>query len=365
MSRNVRNEEENVLHILEQNIPEERVSQVFPVSRRIFLSQTTYEVVEKAHIFKSDVIDGMCIALIEYDGKVHICMKTELFTSGILGAECEIENEDVLYGIGILLVNADVIKLKKQVSQYQIYDKLFAFIDVNEYKCQDIFEMFESYLVYEISDDDFSMAYYEDLNRILCMLLVKVKSKIYGADLSKTMFDILTLESSRSIIPMFSTILQTSNHDLIFLQLYRCIEYLYIIQRALHLGEEYDIDMERILKLLNSENIRYPEASSLRSILSLCCSPKVINEYYAYLLENLNIQQGKEEHRTERVSDYIYETRCKIAHFKYGQEKLEDHDTLNQSNEILCKVVQEIYQYLDEKVIIINKKFLLWRKLVL
>ncbi|MCI8634889.1 MAG: hypothetical protein HFJ05_04730 [Eubacterium sp.] len=359
MSRKVREEEKNILHILEERIPEERVTQAVQMKRRIHFSEETYEVIEKSNIFISDEINGTCIALIRYGGTVHICMKTDLFTAGILKAESEIENKDLLYGIGVLLANRKIVKIKAQISGYQIYDTLFAFENYI-FSCRDVFGMFEEYLVFELTEEDFSIEYHEDLNRILCMLLINQRSDVYGSKFCQDIFELLTLESSRSIIAMFGAILQTTNADLIFLQLYRCIEYLFIIQKALYLSREYGIVIERILELLNFENIRFPEASSIRSILSVYCSETIINQYYDYLLKNMNKQQCKEGNKAEKVADYIYETRCKIAHFKYGQEKLKDNDTLNESNGILCEVVKNIFQTLDAEIVEINEKLQTW-----
>lgn len=363
MSRRVREEEKKTLDILRGYIPEDMMDKVFDVKRNIFFSEETYRVVEKAQIFLSTVIDGAQIALVRYDKKIHICLKTDLFTEGVIAAENEVGDSGLLYGIGILLINSKLIRIRPRISGYQIYDEFFGFTEDREYECQDIFFAFEDYQVYEISEEDIAMEYKEDLDRVLCMFLLRMKEEKYNVGSYQDMFDILTMESSRCMIPMFSTILQTTDTDLVFLQLYRCIEYLYIVQRALYLSKKYRIEQENILRLLDSENIRYPEASSMYDLITAYCSEGIVDEYYEYLVKNFDSHTEGKENKLKKVAGYIYETRCKIVHFKYGQEKLKDSGTLDQSNQILCRVVKEIYQKLDEQVICINERAQLWDKL--
>lgn len=363
MSRNVRKEEEKLLHILEQYVPEERVSQITKAKRTIFFPKNTYTVIEKAHFFISDKINECCVVLLEYDNKNYICIREELFTDGALQVEDEMKDDEVLLGIGILLANNDVIHIKTRISGYQIYDEFFAFDEDVEYNCKEVLGIFDAYLVYEISEEDFILKYREDINRLLCALLIKTSFFKHKKDFADIAFEIFTLESSRCIIPMFDTILQTQKDDIVFLQLYRCFEYLYIIQRAWDISNRYSIEIRNALEMLNNENIRYPEASSIKDLILLYCSRDIIDEYCEYLERNTAVIIDKAENKMKKVAEYIYSTRCKIAHYKYGQVKLDDDDTLNESNVILCKMVKEVYQKIDEKIVKLNENLKSWEKL--
>lgn len=363
MSRSVHKEEEKLLHILEQYVPEERVAQITSAKRKIFLSEITYSVIEKAHLFISDRISGFCVVLLEYDRKIYLCMEEELFTEGALQVEDEMKDDEVLFGMGILLANNDVIHIKTTISGYQIYDEFFAFDEEMEYECREVLAIFDSYLVYEIAEDDFILKYKEDINRLLCALLIKSCFFKYGNVFVDIAFDIFILESSRCIIPMFDTILQTQKNDIVFLQLYRCLEYLYIIQRAWDISKKYNMEIKDTLDMLNNENIRYPEASSIKDLISLYCSKDIIDEYCDYLERNTTISINNDENKMKKVAEYIYTTRCKIAHYKYGQVKLYDEETLYESNVILCKMVKEVYQEIDEEIVKLNEKLRSWEEL--
>ncbi len=363
MSRNVHKEEQRLLHILEQNVPEERIAHIAKVQRKIFLSEVTYSVIERAQFIISDTINEFCVVLLEYEQKNYICMREILFTEGALQIDNEIEDKEVLFGIGILLANYDVIHKKTTVSGYQIYDEFFAFDEEKVYECEEILSIFDSYLVYEIFEEDFVLKYREDVNRLLCALLIKSSFFKHGKNFAAIAFDLFILESSRCIVPMFDIILQTQKSDIVFLQLYRCFEYLYIIQRAWDIGEKYDIEIKNALDMLNNENIRYPEASSIKNLVSLYCSKDIIDEYCNYLEINTAIRIDKNENKENKVAEYIYNSRCKIAHYKYGQIKLDDEDTLCESTIILCKMVKEVYQKIDEKIVELNESLKSWEEL--
>lgn len=113
------NQMQNILKKLDESLPENSNYLSLDILNSVCAG------LSKSRI--GDEINGTCIALIRYGGTVHICMKTDLFTTGILKAESEIENKDLLYGIGVLLANRKIVKIKAQISGYQIYDTLFAF----------------------------------------------------------------------------------------------------------------------------------------------------------------------------------------------------------------------------------------------
>lgn len=362
MSRKVREEEEKVFRLLKDNLPDELINKISNKQKRIYFSEKTFEIIEKTKVIKSNVINNNQILLAEFNNELHICMSKKIYTERILSVESEVEQQDIISGMGILLINDGILKIKSGITQYKIFDTFFGWDEDTEFQCQDIFGFFDEYCIFKLNEEDFCVKYVEDIDRILCVLLFNKNLDVYGEGLYKNLFGILELESSRSIIPMMNNMLQTTNMDLIFLQLYRCLEYLYVIHRAIYLGNEYNIELRSMLSLLNNENIRYPEFSSMREIIDNYCDNVLIEQYYQYLSRNLNIKSSKEENIKEKVADYIYSTRCKIAHFKYGQEEIEDKNSLLESNILLSEVVKTVFQKIDERIIQINEDINLWQK---
>lgn len=360
MSRKVREQEKKVFETLRQYIPQEMGNKVTNAKRNIFFSELTYDVIEKASLHYSNRISGYRIALICYNDVNYICMHESLFEKGILSFESENDKDDLKYGIGILLFNEGILDVKSHFTEFQIYDIFFGHIEDKEYECSDIFEVIDDYLVFEITDEDFIIKYLEDLDRILYMFCLE--SLMEKNELRINLFEVLKLESSRCILPMIENILQTQNEDLTFLQLYRCIEYLYVIDKAINFSKKYELQLEKVLKMLNIEKIRFPENSNMQTIISEYCSD-IVDEYYSYMLDNLTLQDGDKDNKKDKVANYIYETRCKIAHFKYGQESIKDRQTLDKSNVILSKMVRIIYQQLDDKLVDVNEKMNIWQRI--
>lgn len=125
------------------------------------------------------------------------------------------------------------------------------------------------------------------------------------------------------------------------------------------------MEIRDTLDMLNNENIRYPEASSIKDLISLYCSKDIIDEYSDYLAKNTSIRFNNKENKTIKVAEYIYNTRCKIAHYKYGQVKLSDGETLFKCNIILCKMVREVYQKIDESIVKLNENLQSWDELII
>jgi hypothetical protein len=146
---------------------------------------------------------------------------------------------------------------------------------------------------------------------------------------------------------------------------YSSAKFEYIIHKALDYSKKYELQLENVLKMINVEKIRFSENSNMQAIITEYCSDEIINEYYTYMMKNLMLQECDKENLKDKVANYIYETRCKIAHYKYGQEKVKDKQTLGESIIILSKVVKNIYDQLDDKLVEINEKLEVWNKIIL
>lgn len=263
-----------------------------------------------------------------------------------------------MYGIGILLFNERMLTISNETTGYMVYDRIFGFTEDMEYECDVVFEMIQNYTLFEFDNQDFEMYYKEDLDRLLYMMFF-YDNRDYGQnmELTSNILQILEMDSSKCIISILGNIAQTRDASMIFLQLYRCIEYLFIICKALDLSKKYDMEGEtkKMVLMIDSEKIHFPENGCINQIICQYALSGVLEEYYDYVCNYVNKNEIKSEQKEKTVSDYIYATRCKIAHFKYGQEKISDAETLEKSNVILSKLVKSIFQELDDDLMKINK----------
>ena len=344
MSRTVREQEKMVLDKLRKYVPEEMVCKIADVKRGVQFARNTYDVIERADIVYSSELQENKIALLHYKNCNYICVKEELCNPNVIVDLNFIDDKELLFGAGILLFNKNMLQIKKNITGYQIFDRFFGYDEDKRYDCDYIFEVIDDYVLFEIKDDDFIIQYHEDLDRLLYMMFFgSGRGSRDKLELGLNIFAVLELESSRSLIPMFENIAQTDNNELIFLQLYRCIEYLYIIHRAIEFSTAYNLQKEKVLEMLDTEKIWFSENNSIYQIIKNYSSEDVIDEYCVYIREYVYTSNQEPGDKMEMVARYVYNTRCKIAHFKYGQEKIEDKSTLNKSNIVLSKLVNSIF----------------------
>nr|MCR4618408.1 hypothetical protein [Lachnospiraceae bacterium] len=68
--------------------------------------------------------------------------------------------------------------------------------------------------------------------------------------------------------------------------------------------------------------------------------------------------------KIETLAKYIYEQRCKIAHYRYMHEPIKDSVTLKASSLCLLKLVKSIFEELDSSIITINEDNEVWKEMV-
>ena len=84
---------------------------------------------------------------------------------------------------------------------------------------------------------------------------------------------------------------------------------------------------------------------------------------FKYIDKNVRYGDTTSENKEQTVCNYIYNTRCKIAHYKYGQEEILDSDTLQESIIILSKLVKSVFEKLDDVLMEINTEIGIFREI--
>lgn len=362
MSRNVRNEEKNVIFHLKNLLSEDNANNISNCKKKIFFSEETYKVIEKADIRKTKKLLNSSIVLVRYDAEEYICILDDIYLDGVFDAKYEVVEKDICNGIGILLLNNDIICKKSNITELEIIDRFLGWDEEKEFFCEEILEVYNAFRIFKSCHIGIQIKYEEDLNRLFCWILCKSKVLNYDKELCENIYNLLELESSRSVTEMIVNIFQTENEKMIFHQLYRCLEYLYIIQRALGLATKYSMDLNKVLTMLSDEKMRYAEYASIKELLIEYCDNTIIQDYFSYLVTNCGIGES-DNNKNEKIAEYIYDTRCKIAHFKYGQDKIKDELTLKESNNLLSRLVVTVFQSLDDKIKKINIDFRVWNEL--
>jgi len=355
MSRNVKEQQKKIFDILQNFVPEEMREKISNKEREVYLSEKEYNIIANAEYICNKNISDIALGLIKYDSRTYICVK-EFKESFMCDSSKYVSDLEVLHGIGILMFIDRMITISDDVNGYIIFDRFFGFDEEKRYSCEDFFDIIQNYVVFEFDDQDIEIRYMEDLDRLSYMMYFNNDDNSETIELSSNIYHILETNSSKCIVSILGNIAQTKSVSDIFLQLYRCLEYLFIICKALEYSEKYRLqdNVSKIVRVLDAEKIRFSESGCLHQVIDTYAMSEIVDEYYKYIDKNVRTDGIISEKKVQTVCDYIYGTRCKIAHYKYGQEDIVDENTLQISNIILCKLVRNIFEKMDDILMQIN-----------
>ena len=353
MSRNIKEQQKKIFNILHDLVPEDMKGKISNKKREVEFSEKTYDIVASADYICSKSFPENALGLVKYDSHTYICAK-EFKESFVYDQTKYISEQEILDGIGVLMFIDGMITVNEEQTGYAIFDRFFGFEEDRRYECEVLFEVIQNYVVFEFDDQDIDIRYMEDLERLSYMLYFENFSE--KIELYSDIYHILELNSSKCIVSILGNIAKTNGSSNIFLQLYRCLEYLFIICKALEFFKKHELqdELSKIVLVLDEEKIRFAENGCLHLIIDKYVTSEIINEYYNYVDKNVRHGETTSENKVQTVCDYIYSTRCKIAHYKYGQEEIFDSGTLQESIIILCKLVKSVFEKLDDVLMEIN-----------
>ena len=362
MSRNVKEQQKKIFNILQDFVPEDMKEKIGNKKREVEFSEKTYNIVASADYICSKSFPENTLGLVKYDSHTYICAK-EFKESFVYDQTKYVSDREILDGIGVLMFIDGMITVNEDQTGYVIFDRFFGFEEDRRYECEDLFNVIQNYVVFEFDDQDIDIHYMEDLERLSYMLYFENLSE--KKELYSDIYHILELNSSKCIVSILGNIAKTNGSSNIFLQLYRCLEYLFIICKALEFSEKHELkdSLSKIILVLDKEKIRFAESGCLHLIINKYGASEIINEYYNYIDKNVRHGVSRSENKVQTVCDYIYSTRCKIAHYKYGQEEILDSNTLRESIIILCKLVKSIFEKLDDVLMEINTELEIFREI--
>lgn len=353
MSRNIKEQQKKIFNILHDLVPEDMKGKISNKKREVEFSEKTYDIVASADYICSKNFPENALGLVKYDSHTYICAK-EFKESFVYDQTKYVSDQEILDGIGVLMFIDGMITVNEEQTGYAIFDRFFGFEEDRRYECEVLFEVIQNYVVFEFDDQDIDIRYMEDLERLSYMLYFENFSE--KIELYSDIYHILELNSSKCIVSILGNIAKTNGSSNIFLQLYRCLEYLFIICKALEFLKKHELqdELSKIVLVLDEEKIRFAENGCLHLIIDKYVTSEIINEYYNYVDKNVRHRETTSENKVQTVCDYIYSTRCKIAHYKYGQEEIFDSGTLQESIIILCKLVKSVFEKLDDVLMEIN-----------
>ncbi len=353
MARNVKDFERRVFDILEENVKEaENRDRIIHKERDVFLTDENYEFIRKMKWVKLPNIEK--VAIVSYQDNWFVCNLNNKRYSGELVKEAEPWCRDALT---VALISSHRMPIAPNTTEIQIVDSVLA-VDEDRYQVEELKELFSPQTSYILSDS-FDISYQEDLIRLICLL--EVDEKEYLTEKTRgILVELLFLKSSRSIAQLIVNICHTHDSKLIFLQLYRMMEYLFMIHKSIEMGQKYDLDKTVIVEMLCDDRaFRQAEEQHVVELISGYASNDSKDKYIDYLKNNSLISE-QVDNTDEALAKYVYKRRCQIAHFKYRQDEIPDESVLVESNERLAELVKTMYIKLDNDIVTINEHFGTW-----
>ncbi|WP_346354022.1 hypothetical protein [Azotosporobacter soli] len=369
MSRNVNNIQNVIQEKLKEGVDEENKKRISPAKKRIHLSQKEYTIIENAKLHKKQ-IDGLgYAAYVEFENEKYFCLIAKKIEEGALDFEV-IDDDELNTGIGILLAGENCIEIRDEITSLDIIEECLGLECENEETCVDIKakliieSFFEYYQVYIIPEEYKEFQYEEDLIRNFFYATIKRNILCANEITSENLKKILLLKSSRSILPTLLNMCGLKRRSHLFLEIYRCLEYLYIIIKILEWKSKHDIALLSLVDLVLKEKLRFPERVSIKELVFNYAHQDIIDKYYNYIMDkDSDVKPEIEKNKkAEKVADYIYSQRCSIAHFQYKQEKTICDERLIEQFSLITELVYAVFENLDVNIVELCELTKVWGK---
>ena len=354
MSQNVINIIEGIFKKLINEVEEDDKDRIVSTKRYIIIDKSlvkdAFDVVAKASTRVIKTNDLVNIFTVSYQEERYVVLPEKYSQILEVIDLNEVDNDSIQQGIGILAMSSDCVSIKDGISSLEIINQCLELLPENEdghvdFTYNQIIDLFESFIVAKIENSNFKVNYMEDFLRMYGIMLTIFPNNLLTDNTYEKLRELLFLESSRSIASSIINVMQSGMNEHKFLQLYQCIEYLFIIYNAIEISSKYSIDNSTAVEMIINEGFRVTEISNVVSIIGKCASESSIINFYDVII------QGEEcDNKSERVSSYIYKIRCNVAHLRYKQEKLLESLYWKDLLEYATNMVLSIYQKMDNKI---------------
>lgn len=323
MSRNVNNTMNKIIDRLKSFITNENRYRISTSKRHIEgagKEQITVDFVKNAKLLTENFSTSICV--IHYDDKNYIVTETsrgtifEKLDFNIINSE---DNSEIFQGAGMLAIAFDYLSFRKDITEQIILDECLSFNDKEDeiFSFCDIANFFEEYMVYEISEDIFELKYEEDFQRLLALSLLD-NSPFFEADAQYALQNLLLLKGSRSVAATIVNSLLSNQWEYAYLQIYQCLEYLFIVSNALDLSKTYKLNLYNTIDILSDNILKKNEKDSLIGVLTNANNLQKQCFWNKLCSESIT----DEGELNEKIAKMIYEFRCNVAHLRFKQNTL-------------------------------------------
>ena len=366
MNRNILGEMEKIFDILKAFVDDDDKGRILNINRHITPAGEAVPVCKfvRTAIIKDIYCASERLALFIFEGNRYLLVNDKFRdTLSEIGYEFEDDDSPITQGAGMLAMASGTLPLRQDLSSLKIIEACLGIGSDNgedeAFKFAEIRQFFSSYCVVLVDDSRFELSFEEDLNRLICYLLLEESNRFN--DCTKfELKNLLLLLSSRSIAGCILNSLQSPLVEYVFLQLYQCIEYLFRLNNCFTLSTMHGIDLSKSIDIVLTHEFKISESDNLYRVIKENAAQATIDNF-------LKILPGTPEANSDTynmVSSYIYKLRCSIAHLRYQQDDISNIDWENCITaliEILCS----IYQKRDKDIIEVCKSKKSWAEILI
>lgn len=351
MARQLLQMTKEIFENLKQEVQEEHREFIIDVERHIDIREPykdkCCDFLKRAIIIGLDTNVSFTMVFIKYQENTYIGIDSryadELEKNGYIIEE----NREIIIGSQILCVaekffrtKVDSIKLVNNCLGLEAEDGKSSVVFLHE----EILDLIYDITVFSTINNELelSMESKDDLHRLFLLLMVSKNAQLSN-DYKELLLELASMTVVRKISRHLFDFITLNDNRIKFLRLYQCIEYLFIPNRASEFREKYNMNISDALKLHIDEAMKRDERGNVIAVLKRSAGMQIVQKVYIQLL----LGGEENENKLEKVSNWIYDLRCTIAHFRYGQDKEETPYDWDKIFVLMLELLVSIYHNID------------------
>ena len=353
MSRNLLQMTKKIFDELKTGVQEEHKEYIIDVERHININESyrdkCCDFLKKATIIGLDKESLFTIVFIRYERQEYIGIDSRYAEEFEKDGYVVEEAEDIMVGRRILCLSEQFYQLK--ADSMKLINCCLG-LEPEEGKDSVVFSPEEILdLVYDISifnltynELNLSMESQDDLKRLFLLLMVN-KNENLLTEFKNTLSELATMTAIRKISNNLLDFVAFNDNRIKFLTLYQCIEFLFIPSRASEFKKKYHMNIEDALNLHINEAMRRDERANVMAVLREYAGKTIIHKFHEELFG-----EKDDDNKLERLNNWIYDLRCTIAHFRYGQIKEDNEYDWDKIFSLMLDLLVAIYRNIDQDV---------------
>ena len=206
--------------------------------------------------------------------------------------------------------------------------------------------MFEKCSLIRVDESRFQLQFVEDFNRLYAILALWRRRNLPQYT-NGALANLLLFLSSRSISASIINSIEGQIQEYTFLQLYQCLEYLFILNNGFEISKKHHIPKKVSVDIVSKNNLKISEEASLIHLFRDNIETDKMQLFY----DNFS-QKSSTPHDTFKwAATYIYRIRCCIAHLRYNQDNTLRDLAWDKLIAITSDIILSAYQKLDTEII--------------